>query len=89
LTVYTLLGRACTVECCVYMQHTCPTKKQYLGVWRADWVFGAPESTVKMSNRQVTLLVATTNLSLIKLRLSGVAAYDPKFRATYLEVIVN
>jgi hypothetical protein len=28
------------------MHHTCPTKKQYLGVWRADWVFGAPESTV-------------------------------------------
>jgi hypothetical protein len=21
-------------------------KKQYLGVWRADWVFGAPEITV-------------------------------------------
>jgi hypothetical protein len=25
---------------------SCPTKKQYLGVWHADWVFGAPESTV-------------------------------------------
>jgi hypothetical protein len=24
----------------------CPTKKQYLDVWRVDWVFGAPESTV-------------------------------------------
>jgi hypothetical protein len=28
------------------MQHICPTKKQYLGAWCADWVFGAPESTV-------------------------------------------
>jgi hypothetical protein len=23
-----------------------PTKKQYLVVWCADWVFGVPESTV-------------------------------------------
>jgi hypothetical protein len=23
-----------------------PYQKQYLGVWRADWVLGAPESTV-------------------------------------------
>jgi hypothetical protein len=28
------------------MQHSCPTKKQYLGVWCEDWVFGVPESTV-------------------------------------------
>jgi hypothetical protein len=30
----------------VAYKHTCLTKKEYLGVWHADWVFRAPESTV-------------------------------------------
>jgi hypothetical protein len=30
----------------VYATYVPHCKKQYLSVWRADWVFGAPESTV-------------------------------------------
>jgi hypothetical protein len=31
------------VVCATYMLHY---KEQYLSIWHADWVFGAPESTV-------------------------------------------
>jgi hypothetical protein len=45
LAVYTSPGRTCTAECCVCNMRA-PTKKQYLGIWCADRVFGAPERTV-------------------------------------------
>jgi hypothetical protein len=47
LVVYCLYSAGESLYCgMLRMQHTCLTKKQYLGVWRADWVFGAPESIV-------------------------------------------
>jgi hypothetical protein len=42
------------------MQRTCPTKKHYLGIWRADWVFGAPESTMNNVSDSLPLITTTT-----------------------------
>jgi hypothetical protein len=52
LAVYTPPGRACTAECCVcIVRASLTSKKQYLGIWREDWVFRGAESTVNNFKR--------------------------------------